>query len=108
MAIQKNLFLERKELLEGPLNNSGRRIEEETGEFPLTISYPVGSYDKRTIKAAKKAGYKYGLAVHQRFYNPDNDDLFEIPRTELYNETWLKTKMRINGNLERIKKLCGR
>jgi hypothetical protein len=31
-------------------------------------------------------------------------DLFEIPRVELYNESWLKTYLRITGVLEKIKK----
>ena len=43
------------------LELSGKRIEEELGYFPLTISYPVGSFNKTTKEFAKKAGYKIGL-----------------------------------------------
>ena len=84
---------------------SGERIKEQTKKFPLTISYHLGSYNHKTIILSKKAGYKMGLDVKQEFYNTEKDNVFEIPRTELYNETWLKTKMRITGNLERLKKI---
>jgi len=43
------------------------------------------------------AGYKFGLAVNQKFYNSVTDDLFAIPRVELYNEPMWKCKLRISG-----------
>jgi peptidoglycan/xylan/chitin deacetylase (PgdA/CDA1 family) len=84
---------------------SGEKIREHLGYFPKTISYPLGSYDKRVIRFAKDAGYQFGLAVKQDIYRSDEDDLFEIPRIELYNEPWLKTRMRISNSLEDIKKI---
>ncbi len=84
---------------------SGKRIEEELGYFPLTISYPVGSFNKTTKELAKKAGYKIGLAVKQNVHNPKIDDLFEVSRIELYNEPWWKTRLRITNTLENIKSL---
>ena len=87
------------------LEISAQRLQQHLGYRPITISYPIGSWDERVVKAAKDTGYKYGLAVEQKFYNNEKDDLFTIPRTELYNESWLKTKLRINGVYQRIRKL---
>jgi peptidoglycan/xylan/chitin deacetylase (PgdA/CDA1 family) len=79
------------------IEGSGKKIASELGKFPLTISYPIGSYDGRVIAYSKKAGYKIGLAVKQRFYNTVKDDLFAIPRVELYNEPMWKWRLRISG-----------
>jgi peptidoglycan/xylan/chitin deacetylase (PgdA/CDA1 family) len=87
---------------------SAQKIEKETGKFPDCISYPVGSYNNATMELSKKAGYKMGLAVHQKFFDSSKDDVFAIPRTELYNESWLKTQSRMNGLLESFKKALGR
>jgi peptidoglycan/xylan/chitin deacetylase (PgdA/CDA1 family) len=87
------------------LVESGNKIRKELGYFPLTISYPVGSYNETTIRLSKEAGYKIGLAVRQKVYDPLKDSLFEIPRIELYNESWLKTRLRISdikGKLSKI------
>ncbi len=85
------------------LQISGGIIEKHLGYFPKTISYPVGSYNETTIKLSKEAGYTIGLAVKQKPYYPAKDDIFEIPRIELYNENWLKTRLRISNILENIK-----
>lgn len=84
---------------------SSERIQQQLGEKPLTISYPIGSWDARVISASQKAGYKYGLAVEQRFYKPGTDHLFTIPRVELYNESWWKSRLRISGLYQTVKKL---
>lgn len=97
--------MEKEEDIESELLVSGNKIKSELGYFPLTISYPVGSYDERTKRLSQKVGYKIGLAVKQDTFNPKNEDLFEVSRIELYNEPWLKTKMRISNSLESIKKL---
>ena len=86
---------------------SGQIIKKNLGHFPDTISYPVGSYNSKTKELAKEAGYKIGLAVNQRLYNPKDQDFYEVPRIELYNESWFKTKMRISNKLEDIKFLIG-
>jgi peptidoglycan/xylan/chitin deacetylase (PgdA/CDA1 family) len=85
------------------LIESGNTIKEKLGYFPATISYPVGSYNDTTIELSKKAGYTIGLAVKQTTFNPQKDNIFEIPRIELYNESWLKTKLRITNLLEEFK-----
>jgi peptidoglycan/xylan/chitin deacetylase (PgdA/CDA1 family) len=85
------------------LSHSAKMIKNNLGHFPLTISYPVGSYNTTTISLAKSVGYKIGLAVQPLPKVIDAN--FEIPRVELYNEPWLKTRLRINGLLERVKNL---
>jgi peptidoglycan/xylan/chitin deacetylase (PgdA/CDA1 family) len=87
------------------LTASGNRIKEKLGYFPLTISYPVGSYNNTTMLLSEKAGYKIGLAVNQKTYNPALEGLFQIPRIELYNESWFKTKLRINNIYSRVAKV---
>lgn len=87
------------------LAQSAKRIEAELGYFPQTISYPVGSYNQKTIELSKQVGYKIGLAVKQNVHNPNKDDIFEVSRIELYNEPWWKTRLRITNTLEKIKSL---
>ncbi len=94
-----------KQEIKKELNNSAKRIEEKLGHFPVTISYPVGSFNETTKELSKQAGYKIGLAVKQNIYDPNKDDLFEISRIELYNEPWWKTRLRISNALEDIKSL---
>ncbi|MEO5563214.1 MAG: polysaccharide deacetylase family protein [Chitinophagaceae bacterium] len=79
------------------LRESAKQIQINVGKFPVTISYPVGSYNDSVISCAKQAGYKMGLAVEQRFYDTEKDDIFAIPRVELYNEPMWKCKLRISG-----------
>ena len=76
------------------------------GAPPIAISYPVGSVNDVVVDEAKRTGYRrLGLATGQRVYDTAaNADLFRIPRIELYNENWWKTRMRISGHLEIIKK----
>jgi peptidoglycan/xylan/chitin deacetylase (PgdA/CDA1 family) len=87
------------------LTESMRMIEKNVGIKPITISYPVGSYNSITKKLSAECGYRIGLAVNQEIYYPEKNDVFEIPRIELYNESWWKTNMRINHSLEKIKQL---
>lgn len=93
--------------IEKELLLSGKEIEKRVGHFPSSVSYPIGSYNPTVIKLCKKCGYKLGLTVDQRIYNPKAHGIFEVPRIELYNEAWWKTKMRISNSLEDIKKIIG-
>jgi peptidoglycan/xylan/chitin deacetylase (PgdA/CDA1 family) len=95
-------------MIKKELIDSAELIKNKLGHFPITISYPVGSYHEATKRLAKASGYKIGLAVKQDIYNPKRDDIFEIPRIELYNEAWWKTRMRISHSLEKIKSLIRR
>ncbi|MBX2845304.1 MAG: polysaccharide deacetylase family protein [Saprospiraceae bacterium] len=94
-----------QELVAYELQASAKTIQEELGHFPTTISYPIGSYNHTTIELSKEAGYTRGLATKQKRYHPDKDPIFEVPRVELYNESWPKTKMRIHGVVEQIKRI---
>ncbi|MGE0636801.1 MAG: polysaccharide deacetylase family protein [Bacteroidia bacterium] len=95
--------IETESEIENELKSSAEKIKEHIGEFPLTISYPIGNFDELVKNSAKKTGYKFGLAVEQKIYDSTKHDLFAVPRIELYNEPMLKTKLRINGTLEKIK-----
>ncbi|MBL0274383.1 MAG: polysaccharide deacetylase family protein [Chitinophagaceae bacterium] len=79
------------------LRISAERIKKETGRVPLTISYPIGSYDERVIRLSKEQGYKYGLAVEQKFFQYPSG-LMTIPRVELYQQPGWKVKMHLTGN----------
>jgi peptidoglycan/xylan/chitin deacetylase (PgdA/CDA1 family) len=97
--------IEDETMLYNELKVSGLEIERITGKFPITISYPVGSYDDRVMKLSEKAGYKIGLAVEQKEYKGNLTASFNIPRIEIYNENYFKSLLRLNGYIERIKKL---
>lgn len=97
--------MEKDESQKEELLQSAVRIQNQLGYFPASISYPVGSYNEKTIKICKDVGYKFGLAVKQDTYDPDLDDDFEIPRIALSNEPWWKTKLRISNKLENIKRI---
>ncbi len=80
-------------------------ITKELNEQPLVISYPIGSYDERVKRLSEKTGYKWGLAVEQKFLDITNMDGFAIPRVELYQEPWWKVRARTNGIYNRLKQL---
>lgn len=91
--------------LKRELFDSKKIIEQELGKTCYTISYPVGSYNDEVKKMSQEVGYQIGLAVGQIFFDTNQNDFFEIPRTELYNEHIFKTKLRMNGLLEKIKNI---
>ncbi len=87
---------------------SRQRMKDELGSFPKTISYPIGSYNALVKKEAENTGYLLGLVVNQESYSPHESSFFEIPRIELYNESMLKTKLRANEIISKIKKTLGK
>jgi len=89
------------------LERSACDINLNLGYFPISISYPVGSYNATTKLLSQECGYKIGLAVKQSPFDPMKCDLFEVPRIELYNESWFKTRLRISNVLERFKSSIG-
>ncbi len=97
--------LEGEEEISAELKVSAQKIKQETGKWPQTISYPVGSYDERVVRLSKETGYQYGLAVGQTFYNTDKDSRFEIPRAELHQEPAWKVQMRISGMYSLVKRI---
>ncbi|RZK01652.1 MAG: polysaccharide deacetylase family protein [Flavobacterium sp.] len=89
--------IEDEDELHKEIKLSGEIIEEELGFFPTTISYPVGSYNEKVKSISHQSGYKIGLAVDQKIYDPGKQDIFQVPRIELYNESFLRTKLKISG-----------
>lgn len=87
------------------LKESGQIIEKHTGQFPDTISYPFGAYNEDVKKASIEAGYKLGVTVNPGTYDNSHHDLFEIPRIELFDEPFLKTRLRINEIIPKIRKI---
>lgn len=97
--------IESRAVLQQELEHSRDRIEKEIGSTPIAISYPIGSVNDIVVEGAKRTGYQLGLATGQRACDTAaNADPFRIPRIELYNESWWKTRMRISGHLETIKR----
>jgi peptidoglycan/xylan/chitin deacetylase (PgdA/CDA1 family) len=91
--------------IEKELQTSFIKIKQELDFAPETISYPIGSYNKKVMELSESMGYKLGLAVEQRFYNTETNNLFSIPRVELYQEPWYKVNARISGLYNTIKRL---
>ncbi|MGP8216752.1 MAG: polysaccharide deacetylase family protein [Bacteroidia bacterium] len=101
-------LMENDEQIKYELLHSAERIKEKCGRVPETIAYPLGIADQRVINLAKASGYKYGLIVEQRFYEPSNDDIMAVPRVDIYAQSnWLKTYLRLTGKMEVIKKVFG-
>ena len=90
------------------LSVSAMRIEEKLGHFPKTISYPVGSFNDHVVEQSIAAGYEFGLAVQQRDFQWPKDDVYRVPRVEVYNEKWFKTWLRLSGWLPTLKRLMSR
>ncbi|MGZ3863965.1 MAG: glycosyltransferase [Bacteroidia bacterium] len=96
--------LSREELI-FELKESGKIIEKHLGFFPETISYPFGAYNEDVKKVSAEAGYKLGVTVNPGTYDNMRHDLFEVPRIELFDEPFLKTRLRINDIIPQIRKI---
>ena len=94
--------------LERELKVSGEIIEKQLGSFPISISYPVGSYSDRVKRISEKVGYKIGLAVDQKLYDTDKRNLFAVPRIELYNDSFWRNKIKIYGIESALKSIIGK
>ena len=49
-------------------------------DYDLTMCYPYGSYNERTINLLKKYQFKLAVTTIPGTYNQEKDNLFEIPR----------------------------
>ncbi|MHB8259149.1 MAG: polysaccharide deacetylase family protein [Bacteroidia bacterium] len=103
-ALSKTLCLD---TVRYELKRSGEEIQKATGVFPLAISYPFGIYSSEVKQIAKEVGYRMGLTVLPERYSL-KEDQFAIPRVELYSEPFYKSRLRINGQLQKIKHLVRR
>jgi peptidoglycan/xylan/chitin deacetylase (PgdA/CDA1 family) len=101
--------LETDDKVRHEFTHSFARIKEMCGHAPETIAYPLGVANTRIMKLATECGYKYGLTVEQRSYNPSVDDSMAVPRVDMFADSgWLKTYLRLTGRLGTIKGLLGR
>ncbi len=100
MTCIKNPEELRKEILE-----SGEMIKSRTGTFPLSFSYPFGLWNETCREIVSAAGYQMAFGVQNRRYSSQNDHTFSIPRIELYSESFLKSRLRISGIIDKIKKI---
>lgn len=94
--------------LKQELEVSAKILKQKLSTISPVFSYPCGSYNERVKTFTQSAGYKAALAVNGRLYNSSKDDIFEVPRIELYNQSWIKTKMRMNGTVSFIEKILKR
>ena len=84
-------------------------IEKNLGHSPVSFAYPFGVCNRRVMKMAESAGYRFGVtADRHELYMPDQHDNFEIPRIALSNEAWWKTRLRITNKIENIKSILPR
>ena len=100
--------IEDKNELKNELEISAKILREKLGTISPVFSYPCGSYNETVKDFTRNAGYKAGLAVNGRLFNPSEKDYFEVPRIELYNQSWIKTKMRMNGTISFVEKILNR
>ncbi|HET6996133.1 MAG TPA: polysaccharide deacetylase family protein [Chitinophagaceae bacterium] len=97
--------LEDEKEIKEELGHSASIIQQKLGIAPLTISYPIGSFDERVTRLAAETGYQYGLAVEQRFFQSGRDSLMTIPRVELHQEPSWKVSLRMNGLYNKTRRL---
>ena len=60
-------------------------------DFDLTMCYPYGNYNEKTINLLKKYKFKLALTTIPETYNKEKDTLFEIPRWDT-NDYYPKKK----------------
>lgn len=74
------------------IQNSGQRIEQETGKFPVVFSYPVGgpsAFTETTRTLCKKAGYLYSFSYYGGYssFSDQDHDHYDMPRIPVEMET---------------------
>lgn len=80
-------------------------LEEISGHSIQFFAYTGGYYNKLSIDAVKKSGFKAAFAINPK--NLVNEILFEIPRIGIYSPSILKFKLKLMGFtkwIDRIKK----
>ena len=96
-----------EEQLDFALRNSAVTIREKLGNTPSAVSFTTKRNNSRIKNLIHRAGYKLGLAVGQKIYMHGKYGRYALPRIELFNESFLKTKLRINGTISRLRSLIG-
>jgi peptidoglycan/xylan/chitin deacetylase (PgdA/CDA1 family) len=88
-----------REQLRREIRVSKTKIEKELGSECILIAYPNGrssDLTKETFREAKKAGYKIGFTISERF-NPKNLFPYEIGRMSIESQAKLDFLARISG-----------
>ena len=68
--------------LEREVRGSRQEILERTGQDPTTISYPYGLWSQDVLRAARRAGYRFGLTLGNRIVR-GGEDPFGLPRINI-------------------------
>jgi peptidoglycan/xylan/chitin deacetylase (PgdA/CDA1 family) len=91
--------------LEFALRNSASTIREQLGNTPSAVSFSINRNNSKIKNLIHRTGYKLGLAVGQKIYIHGKYGRYTLPRIEIYNESFLKTRLRINGTFSRLRRL---
>jgi peptidoglycan/xylan/chitin deacetylase (PgdA/CDA1 family) len=87
------------------LNDSKRALEDHLGEEVATLAYPFGVPQRHvtwsTVRAADGAGYRLALTMIQRDVRA-SDDVLNIPRIAIKNNTLHMLRAKIAGSLDII------
>ncbi|TSA26257.1 MAG: polysaccharide deacetylase family protein [Bacteroidetes bacterium] len=74
------------EELKEELQESKSILEAIAGKPVITVAYPYGQYDVRTLQFATRAGYLFGLTTDQQPLG--THPLLELPRTAMKGSRW--------------------
>jgi peptidoglycan/xylan/chitin deacetylase (PgdA/CDA1 family) len=60
-------------------------LKKETGKITEVLAWPCGTYNRKSISVARKAGFKYFLTSNEGYFGR-RDSLHEIPRLNINNK----------------------
>lgn len=89
------------------MKQSSDIIRQKTGFSPAALAYPFGLYNSKVKNYVHRYGYKLALGTEQKIYNVKTHGRFTLPRIQLYNESFLKTRLRIDGVISKLLSLTG-
>jgi peptidoglycan/xylan/chitin deacetylase (PgdA/CDA1 family) len=79
--------------LEEELAGSRRECERSAGQPCCSLAYPYGDLDDRVVRAASRAGYRFGAALPRRF--PGRPAALLWPRVGIYRpDGWLRFRIK--------------
>jgi peptidoglycan/xylan/chitin deacetylase (PgdA/CDA1 family) len=84
------------------LAESKRQLDEWNGEVRVA-AYPRGSFNRRTMSAARDAGYRAAVAVGNRAVTPRGDP-FALPRFDVTDRPPGMLRMELGGVVEPIRR----
>ncbi|MFH1161523.1 MAG: polysaccharide deacetylase family protein [bacterium] len=68
------------------LEQSKTQLEGISGKPVVTVAYPYGSYDERTLRMVREIGFHFGLTTDQPPLG--NFPLLELPRNHVKGASW--------------------